>query len=259
MDADPRLSYHQLHQQQRNTSPSISSITPTVINIDHHPQYSSHQHLNHLQLQQPPPLSYQHQQYHQQLHLQQTSSQTPTRSLHRSKAKLNAPNCCGGISGSGGPSQSGVSGTGAASATSGGGGGGGDGQNRSNYQGAGAGAGGTASCCSMIGCPMSGESNLRYRWHGCPELLKAMEGVTYIADHTKKEEESNKVYVFKMMPSMSHIALLNFSARSKKTGSSWQWCSIVCSYGFSQLPLWSALPESSCRRPRFMTPVSRST
>lgn len=181
MDADPRLSYHQLHQQ-RTTSP-ISSITPTVINIDHHQQYSSHQHLNHLQLQQPP-LTYQ-QQYHQQLHLQQSTSQTPTRSLHRSKVKLNAPNCCGGVSGSGGPSQSGASGAGAASG--GGGDGAAGGQNRSNYQGA------AASCCSMIGCPMSGESNLRYRWHGCPELLKAMEGVTYIADHTKKEEESNKV------------------------------------------------------------------
>lgn len=35
--------------------------------------------------------------------------------------------------------------------------------------------------------------NVRHRWHTCPELHKAMDGVTYIADHTKKEEESTKV------------------------------------------------------------------
>lgn len=34
---------------------------------------------------------------------------------------------------------------------------------------------------------------LRHRWHACPELHKAMDGVNYIADHTKKEEESTKV------------------------------------------------------------------
>ncbi|XP_055682663.1 acetylcholine receptor subunit alpha-like [Lutzomyia longipalpis] len=32
-----------------------------------------------------------------------------------------------------------------------------------------------------------------HRWHTCPELHKAMDGVTYIADHTKKEEESTRV------------------------------------------------------------------
>ncbi|CAG9802119.1 unnamed protein product [Chironomus riparius] len=37
------------------------------------------------------------------------------------------------------------------------------------------------------------ESNIRHRWHTCPELHKAMDGVTYIADHTKKEEESTRV------------------------------------------------------------------
>ncbi|XP_026467576.1 acetylcholine receptor subunit alpha-like [Ctenocephalides felis] len=30
-------------------------------------------------------------------------------------------------------------------------------------------------------------------WHRCPELHKAMDGVTYIADHTRKEEESTRV------------------------------------------------------------------
>ncbi|CAO1385566.1 unnamed protein product [Diamesa serratosioi] len=34
---------------------------------------------------------------------------------------------------------------------------------------------------------------LRNRWHTCPELTKAMDGVTFIADHTKKEEESTRV------------------------------------------------------------------
>jgi hypothetical protein len=37
------------------------------------------------------------------------------------------------------------------------------------------------------------ENCLRNRWHTCPELHKAMDGVTYIADHTKKEEESTRV------------------------------------------------------------------
>jgi hypothetical protein len=37
------------------------------------------------------------------------------------------------------------------------------------------------------------EAHVRHRWHTCPELHKAMDGVTYIADHTKKEEESTRV------------------------------------------------------------------
>jgi nicotinic acetylcholine receptor, invertebrate len=36
------------------------------------------------------------------------------------------------------------------------------------------------------------ESTVKHRWHTCPELHKAMDGVTYIADHTKKEEESTR-------------------------------------------------------------------
>ncbi|EDS38184.1 acetylcholine receptor protein alpha 1, 2, 3, 4 [Culex quinquefasciatus] len=32
----------------------------------------------------------------------------------------------------------------------------------------------------------------RNRWLTCPELHKAMDGVTYIADHTRKEEESTR-------------------------------------------------------------------
>lgn len=34
---------------------------------------------------------------------------------------------------------------------------------------------------------------MRSRWHACPELHKAMDGVTYIADHTRKEEDSTRV------------------------------------------------------------------
>ncbi|XP_055713962.1 acetylcholine receptor subunit alpha-like [Phlebotomus papatasi] len=42
--------------------------------------------------------------------------------------------------------------------------------------------------------PAPGTSHSRrHRWHTCPELHKAMDGVTYIADHTKKEEESTRV------------------------------------------------------------------
>lgn len=33
----------------------------------------------------------------------------------------------------------------------------------------------------------------RHRWQTCPELHKAIDGVTYIADHTRKEEESTRV------------------------------------------------------------------
>lgn len=39
-------------------------------------------------------------------------------------------------------------------------------------------------------------NQLRNRWHTCPDLHKAMDGVTYIADHTKKEEESTRVRLF---------------------------------------------------------------
>lgn len=46
------------------------------------------------------------------------------------------------------------------------------------------------------GCSSTNEakpSGLRNRWHGCPELQKAMAGVNYIADHTRKEEEGTRV------------------------------------------------------------------
>lgn len=47
------------------------------------------------------------------------------------------------------------------------------------------------------------ETQLRHRWHDCPELHKAMDGVTYIADHTKKEEESTKVHLLLLYQSFS--------------------------------------------------------
>ncbi|XP_059618999.1 acetylcholine receptor subunit alpha-like [Phlebotomus argentipes] len=51
-----------------------------------------------------------------------------------------------------------------------------------------------AACSSTADGPPPGTSHsVRHRWHTCPELHKAMDGVTYIADHTKKEEESTRV------------------------------------------------------------------
>ncbi|KPU75374.1 uncharacterized protein Dana_GF22443, isoform B [Drosophila ananassae] len=49
--------------------------------------------------------------------------------------------------------------------------------------------------CQREGGPhcCSGRGNVRHRWHTCPELHKAMDGVTYIADQTRKEEESTRV------------------------------------------------------------------
>lgn len=33
------------------------------------------------------------------------------------------------------------------------------------------------------------------RWHRCPELHKAIDGINYIADQTRKEEESTRVRI----------------------------------------------------------------
>lgn len=51
---------------------------------------------------------------------------------------------------------------------------------------------------------------LRHRWHACPELHKAMDGVNYIADHTKKEEESTKVSKYVSMNFFFSFATLFF-------------------------------------------------
>lgn len=44
----------------------------------------------------------------------------------------------------------------------------------------------------------------RHRWQACPELHKAMDGVNYIADHTRKEEESTKVNYYLNAPTHTH-------------------------------------------------------
>lgn len=33
-------------------------------------------------------------------------------------------------------------------------------------------------------------------WHHCPEVHKAIDGVRFIADHTKREEDSTRVIFF---------------------------------------------------------------
>lgn len=35
-----------------------------------------------------------------------------------------------------------------------------------------------------------------HHWHNCPELHKAIDGVKFIADHTKREEDSTRVCMF---------------------------------------------------------------
>ena len=35
--------------------------------------------------------------------------------------------------------------------------------------------------------------NTLHHWHHCPELYKAIEGIRFIADHTKREEDSTRV------------------------------------------------------------------
>lgn len=35
------------------------------------------------------------------------------------------------------------------------------------------------------------------RWHRCPELHKAIDGINYIAEQTRKEEESTRVCAFR--------------------------------------------------------------
>lgn len=35
--------------------------------------------------------------------------------------------------------------------------------------------------------------NTLHHWHHCPEIYKAIEGIRFIADHTKREEDSTRV------------------------------------------------------------------
>ena len=40
--------------------------------------------------------------------------------------------------------------------------------------------------------------NTLHHWHHCPELYKAIEGIRFIADHTKREEDSTRVCYAKL-------------------------------------------------------------
>lgn len=52
-------------------------------------------------------------------------------------------------------------------------------------------------------------TTIKHRWHACPELHKAMDGVTYIADHTKKEEESTRVCLIIINKTKTYL-IINF-------------------------------------------------
>lgn len=54
---------------------------------------------------------------------------------------------------------------------------------------------------------------LRHRWQACPELHKAMDGVNYIADHTRKEEESTKVKLQKLI----YVSIFTFFGLDRRT------------------------------------------
>lgn len=178
---------------KENHTNSPVSITPTILMEQHQ--------IHHQQLQlqaQQALLQQQHQQqhhhhHHHQQQQQQQSSMTPSRSfrqqtsLHQNNSDLassnktkSSGNCCSGPGGSRITTDSTTN-----SATAGGG------ASTSNCCG---GADGASSSNQQHGASKADTSpQLKYRWHGCPELHKAMDGVTYIADHTKKEEESTKV------------------------------------------------------------------
>lgn len=38
--------------------------------------------------------------------------------------------------------------------------------------------------------------NGMHAWHHCPEVHKAIDGVRFIADHTRREEDSTRVIIF---------------------------------------------------------------
>lgn len=71
---------------------------------------------------------------------------------------------------------------------------------------------------------------LRHRWQACPELHKAMDGVNYIADHTRKEEESTKVNYY-LNPHIAHT-FISISIRCF-------WIHIPIQFAFKQ-PMWNA-------------------
>ncbi len=72
------------------------------------------------------------------------------------------------------------------------------------------------------------DSTVRNRWHTCPELHKAMDGVTYIADYTKKEEESMRVSLlnFEFYHTLEFMMSLRFFKNQSRT-EMWSCCAIL--------------------------------
>lgn len=153
-------------KENHNNSPV--SMTPSSV-MDHH-----HHH-------------HHHQQHHASMTPSRSFRQQP--SLHQNNSDLasstnkikSSGNCCGGPGGgpivTAGSAGNGVAASSSSSACC-------------------AGASSSSSHQQHQAKPDATSQQLKYRWHGCPELHKAMDGVTYIADHTKKEEESTKVRHF---------------------------------------------------------------
>lgn len=58
------------------------------------------------------------------------------------------------------------------------------------------GGAGTPACSACRTCRLHDAPALcdaLRRWHRCPELNKAIDGINYIAEQTRKEEESTRV------------------------------------------------------------------
>lgn len=90
------------------------------------------------------------------------------------------------------------------------------------------------------GCLKDNSSCTSDIWHHCPEVHKAIDGVRFIADHTRREEESTKVthrrrsyvQVFNCELMTCTISSMFYTnavrtkfcfSRLKKTGNTWQW------------------------------------
>lgn len=153
--------------KENHTNSPVSMTSSTV--MDHHHHHHHHQQQHHTSM--TPSRS-----FRQQPSLHQNNSD-----LASSTNKIKSSgNCCGG------PGGSAIVTTGSA----------GNGVAASSSSACCAGASSSSSHQQHQAKPDATSQQLKYRWHGCPELHKAMDGVTYIADHTKKEEESTKVRHF---------------------------------------------------------------
>lgn len=101
--------------------------------------------------------------------------------------------------------------------------------------------------------------------HHCPELHKAIEGIRYIADHTKRDEDSTRVSL-SCVNSRLYIPYLNTFFfcfynlyRSRKIGNTLQWCWTDCSCGSFAWPWWWEPRVSYCKHQRCTTTVNPST